>query len=236
MNNCAAGIFGLEIVLQIEEFEQIVSVVYRQMRRIGVKWSLGFGADTVGKMSFFWEIRSHLHRLAKRDENRLLFDYQHEIAAKFGYVRVDGQPKNFAVEQFMKRYYRTAQQVSTLNEMLLAYFSESVVTPRLPDYERQIIDINEYFKIVDGKLAVQHHKVFAEHPSAILELFYLLANHSEINGIRARTLRLLVLAAKRIDQRFRDNPEHQALFMSIIRSPHLYDTMVAMKRYGVLGN
>ena len=186
--------------------------------------------------SFLWEIRSHLHRLAKRDENRLLFDYQHEIAAKFGYVRVDGQPKNFAVEQFMKRYYRTAQQVSTLNEMLLAYFSESVVTPRLPDYERQIIDINEYFKIVDGKLAVQHHKVFAEHPSAILELFYLLANHSEINGIRARTLRLLVLAAKRIDQRFRDNPEHQTLFMSIIRSPHLYDTMVAMKRYGVLGN
>ena len=186
--------------------------------------------------SFLWEIRSHLHRLAKRDENRLLFDYQHEIAAKFGYVRVDGQPKNFAVEQFMKRYYRTAQQVSTLNEMLLAYFSESVVTPRLPDYERQIIDINEYFKIVDGKLAVQHHKVFAEHPSAILELFYLLANHSEINGIRARTLRLLVLAAKRIDQRFRDNPEHQAFFMSIIRSPHLYDTMVAMKRYGVLGN
>ena len=64
----------------------------------------------------------------------------------------------------------------------------------------------------------------------------LLANRPEIAGIRARTLRLLVLAAKRIDQRFRDNPEHQALFMSIIRSPHLYDTMVAMKRYGVLGN
>lgn len=35
---------------------------------------------------------------------------------------------NFAVEQFMKRYYRTAQQVSTLNEMLLAYFNESVIT------------------------------------------------------------------------------------------------------------
>ena len=186
--------------------------------------------------SFLWEIRTHLHRIAKRDENRLLFEYQRDIAAKFGYVREEGQPVNFAVEQFMKRYYRTAQQVSTLNEMLLAYFNESVITPRLPDYERQIIDINDRFKIVDGKLAVQHHKVFSEEPSAILELFYLLANRPEITGIRARTLRLLVLAAKRIDQRFRDNPEHQALFMSIIRSPHLYDTMVAMKRYGVLGN
>ena len=186
--------------------------------------------------SFLWEIRSHLHRLAKRDENRLLFDHQREIAAKFGYVREEGQPANYGVEQFMKRYYRTAQQVSTLNEMLLAYFNESVITPRLPDYERQIEDINERFKIVDGKLAVQHHKVFSEEPSAILELFYLLANRPEIKGIRARTLRLLVLAAKRIDQRFRDNPDHQALFMSIIRSPDLYDTMVAMKRYGVLGN
>jgi [protein-PII] uridylyltransferase len=186
--------------------------------------------------SFLWEIRTHLHRIAKRDENRLLFDYQRDIAAKFGYVREEGQHANFAVEQFMKRYYRTAQQVSTLNEMLLAYFNESVITPRLPDYERQIIDINDHFKMVDGKLAVQHHKVFSEEPIAILELFYLLANRPEIAGIRARTLRLLVLAAKRIDQRFRDNPEHQALFMSIIRSPHLYDTMVAMKRYGVLGN
>jgi len=137
----------------------------------------------------------------------------------------------------MKRYYRTAQQVSTLNEMLLAYFNESVITPRLPNYERQIEEINQNFKLVDGKLAVQHHKVFAENPSAILELFYLLANRPDIEGIRARTLRLVTLAAKRIDLSFRNNPEHQALFMAIIRSPQrLYDTLVAMKRYGVLGN
>ncbi|HEX5381115.1 MAG TPA: [protein-PII] uridylyltransferase, partial [Acinetobacter sp.] len=187
--------------------------------------------------SFLWEIRHHLHRLTKRDENRLLFDYQRDIAGMFGYVREEDKSPNYPIEQFMKRYYRTAQQVSTLNEMLLAYFSESVITPRLPQYERQIVEINDNFKLVDGKLAVQHHKIFAEKPSAILELFYLLANRPEIEGIRARTLRLLILAAKRIDQAYRDNPEHQALFMAIIRSPYrLYDTMVAMKRYGVLGN
>lgn len=73
----------------------------------------------------------------------------------------------------MKRYYRTAQQVSTLNEMLLTYFDESVIT-RSANYERQIENINEHFKLVDGKLAVQHHKIFSENPSAILEIFYLL--------------------------------------------------------------
>ena len=29
--------------------------------------------------SFLWEIRHHLHRLAKRDENRLLFDHQRKL-------------------------------------------------------------------------------------------------------------------------------------------------------------
>ena len=187
--------------------------------------------------NFLWEIRHHLHRLTKRDENRLLFDYQREIAGIFGYQKEEGKHINYPIEQFMKRYYRTAQQVSTLNEMLLAYFNESVITPRLPNYERNIEMINEHFKLVDGKLAVQHHKIFSENPSAILEIFYLLANRPEIQGIRARTLRLLTLAAKRINQNYRNNPTHQALFMAIIRSPYrLYDTMVAMKRYGVLGN
>ena len=187
--------------------------------------------------NFLWEIRTYLHRLTKRDENRLLFDYQRDIAAKFGYQKVEGEHINYPIEQFMKRYYRAAQQVSTLNEMLLAYFNESVITPRLPNYERQIEEINENFKLVDGKLAVQHHKIFSEKPSAVLEIFYILANRPEIKGIRARTLRLLSLAAKRIDKSYRDNPVHQALFMAIIRSPYrLYETMLAMKRYGVLGN
>lgn len=187
--------------------------------------------------NFLWEIRHYLHRLTKRDENRLLFDYQRDIAAKFGYHKVEGEHLNYPIEQFMKRYYRAAQQVSTLNEMLLAYFNESVITPRLPNYERHIEEINENFKLVDGKLAVQHHKIFSEKPSAILELFFILANHPEIEGVRARTLRLLTLAAKRIDQDYRDQPAHKALFMAIIRSPYrLYETLLAMKRYGVLGN
>ena len=228
----------------IRDIHQIGWIAKRHFRvnRIYDLVHLGFISDFELSVleeaeSFLWEIRHHLHRLTKRDENRLLFDYQRDIAAKFGYAREEGKSPNYPIEQFMKRYYRTAQQVSTLNEMLLAYFDESVITPRLPNYERQIENINEHFKLVDGKLAVQHHKIFSENPSAILEIFYLLANRPEIEGIRARTLRLLTLAAKRIDQNYRNNPAHQALFMAIIRSPYrLYDTLVAMKRYGVLGN
>lgn len=187
--------------------------------------------------NFLWEIRHHLHRLTKRDENRLLFDYQREVARLLGYTREEGQHPNHAIEQFMKRYYQIAQSVSTLSELLVNYFNESVIIPRLADYERHIEPVNKNFKLVDGKLAVNHHKVFSETPSAILEVFYLMANNPDIQGIRSRTLRLLLLAAKKIDQNFRDNPAHKALFLAIIRSPfRLYDTLVAMRRYGVLGN
>ncbi len=187
---------------------------------------------------FLWRIRHHLHRMTKRNENRLLFDYQRELADRLGYrPKADDPNPNAAVEQFMRDYYRVAMQVSTLNEMLLAYFFESVIEPRLPDDQRpERVSINPRFDRLGHKLAVKHHRVFAEHPSALLEIFFLMANHPEVQGIRARTLRLLMLAAKSIDGSFRANPVHQALFMAILRAPcQLYTTLLAMKRYGVLG-
>lgn len=188
---------------------------------------------------FLWLVRHHLHRLTKRNENRLLFDYQRDIAARMGYVRAaDDDNHNAAVEQFMRDYYRVAMKVSTLNEMLLAYFFESVIEPRLPSEEQpKPCSLNDRFDVIGTHLAVRHHRVFAETPSAILELFLIMATQPEITGVRARTLRLLMLAGKRIDENFRQNPEHRALFMAIIRAPYrLYETLRAMKRYGVLGN
>ena len=61
-----------------------------------------------------WKIRFALHHLAGRDENRLLFEHQQNIATLFGYV--DGD--QLAVEQFMQDYYRTATCVKTINECL----------------------------------------------------------------------------------------------------------------------
>ena len=163
---------------------------------------------------FYWKIRYHLHRLAKRDENRLLFDYQREIASEFGYVKQEDHHPNYPIEQFMHRYYRCAQQVTTLNDILLSYFDEVIISK---NHQPKILQLNENFKLVDSKIAVTHHKVFAENPSAVLEIFYYLSVNQKIEQIEAKTLRLLVLAAKGIDQKFRENPQHQQIFMKILR-------------------
>lgn len=186
--------------------------------------------------NFLWKIRYHLHLMTQRDENRLLFDYQKDLAQTFGYLQHDEAPKNFAVESFMKQYYLAAQQISTLNEMLTTYFYESVIAPRLDNYHRDIIDINQHFKLVDGKIAVQHHKVFTENPSCILELFHLWASNEQISGIRARTLRLLRQASQHINDNFRKNPQHQTIFLNILRChpQRLYPILLTMKRYDIL--
>ncbi|MBF7685880.1 [protein-PII] uridylyltransferase [Acinetobacter sp. B10A] len=229
----------------LRDMNQIAWVAKRHFRvnRIYDLVHLGFISEFELKIleeaeTFYWEIRHYLHRLTKRDENRLLFDYQKEISSKFGHIHLkeQEQPTNHGVEQFMRRYYRKAQQVATLNEVLLAFFNQSVIEPRSKDYIKQVTVLNERFTITDHKIAVQHHRVFSENPSAILEIFHLIAIHPEIKGIRARTLRLLVLAAKNIDEHFRQQPEHQALFLKIIQSStRLYETLSHMRRYGILG-
>lgn len=185
---------------------------------------------------FLWKVRYYLHLLTQRDENRLLFDYQQHIAEKFGFIQQADDTPNQAIEQFMKQYYRIAQQVSSLNEILLAYFYESVIMPRNTGYQRKIVHLNREFKLVDGRLAVQHHRVFTKFPHTILELFYFWISRDDILGIRARTLRLLAQSIYLIDDAFRQNQQHHAIFLKIIRSrpEHLYRILVAMKRYGVL--
>lgn len=65
------------------------------------------------------------------------------------------------------------------------------IEARLPQEERPVHKmINERFKRVGDRIAVTHTRVFAQHPSAILELF-LLMGQLNIRHIRTRTLRVL---------------------------------------------
>ncbi len=61
-------------------------------------------------------LRIRLHYLARRREDRLLFDYQTPLAEQLGFKN---QKNRSASELLMQRYYRTAKAVSLMNEILL---------------------------------------------------------------------------------------------------------------------
>ncbi len=180
--------------------------------------------------TLLWRIRFALHMLTGRAENRLLFDYQRQVAQIFG---MQDDASHRAVEQLMKQYYRAAMLLSTLNEMLLQHFDESI----LQDSTHAVIHpINSRFQLHNHHIEALNPQVFRRTPSALLEVFVLLASDADIHGVRASTIRLIMQSLDLIDDVFRDDLRNTSLFMELMRSQYaLFSSLRRMKRYGVLG-
>ena len=185
--------------------------------------------DLKAGTAFLWRIRFALHVLAGRREDRLLFDYQRALAEQFGY-RDD--ERELGVERFMQRYYKTALRMSRMNEMLLQLFQEVIVQKCHLDMPKPI---NRRFQSRSGYLEVVNDEVFAHTPLAMLEMFLIMEQHPELNGVRASTIRLIRSHRHLIDDYFRHTLEARSLFMEIMRQPRgLTHALRSMNRYGIL--
>ncbi|MHB1565956.1 MAG: [protein-PII] uridylyltransferase [Acidiferrobacter sp.] len=183
----------------------------------------------IDSRNFLWQIRNGLHFLSRRCEDRLLFDHQRTLALQMGFI---DRPGRLAVEQFMKRYYRTVQQVRLLNEIVLQHFSETLLAPRRP----VVVPLSPHFQARNGFLEAIDPQVFTRVPPALLEIFVVLQQHPELKGIRAATIRLLRAELPRIDSRFRSDPDATAHFLHILRAPHgVTHVLRRMNAYGILG-
>ena len=181
-----------------------------------------------GYQKFLSELRIRLHYIAGRREDRILFDYQTGLAAQFGYVDTPGKR---ASEQLMQRYYRTAKAITQLNTLLLQNLGVQLLSREdsLPDI------LNERFQAAHELLEARSADLFERQPSAILESFLLLQQHSELKGMSAATLRALWRARTRIDARFRRDPANRALFLQILQQPRIIHELRRMNQYSILG-
>ena len=187
-------------------------------------------SDLKAGRTFLWEIRFALHLLAGRAEDRLLFEFQRQIAEHFSCIESPQHP-NEAVEQFMQRYYRTVMQNERLNEMLLQLFSEEL----LPQETLPSHDLGEDFRVTHGFLEVADDDLFERRPVAMMELFVLLARHNNLRGVRASTIRLIRDNLHRIDETFRKDPQALQYFYELFCQPSgVYTQLQRMNRYGIL--
>jgi len=179
--------------------------------------------------NFLWRVRNALHYAAGRREDRLLFDHQRTIAAQFGFK---DQPERLGVEQFMKRYYRTIKELRLLNEILLQHFQEEFLTRKSVRPKT----INRRFRAHKGFLEVADARIFERSPYALLELFLVMAQHPEVKGVRASTIRAVRANLHRIDASFRKDIVCRSLFMEIMKQPRgVTRALRRMNAYGVLG-
>jgi [protein-PII] uridylyltransferase len=181
-------------------------------------------------LDYLWEVRWQLHVQTERNENRLLFDHQRQLADRLGHK---DSSANLAVEHFMKGFYRVALALSVLNEMLLQLFDEVILSSNT---QEQVRPLNRRFQVRNDYLEISSPDVLEQHPSALLEAFVLMAQNPDLKGIRASTVRALIYHRRQINDAFRNDPTNTSLFMQLLRSPHaLFSQLRRMKRYGILG-
>ncbi|PCI18713.1 MAG: [protein-PII] uridylyltransferase, partial [Piscirickettsiaceae bacterium] len=177
---------------------------------------------------FLWRVRFALHCLAKKAENRLLFDYQKDLALAFGF---EDAANNLAVESFMQQYYQTVMDLERINELILQVFNEAMENKTF-----DITPINESFRVVNKGIEITHPDNFKNNPTDLLDIFFKIQKHPNIEGVRSGTIRQIREDLHLIDDTFRADRHAQKIFLDIIRHPHgITHQFRRMNRYGVLG-
>jgi [protein-PII] uridylyltransferase len=185
--------------------------------------------------SLLFQIRARLHLLARRREDRLIFDLQNAVAESFGYQSSEAAAgkKGFvrASEALMKRYYWAAKAVSQLNQILLMNIEE-----RLNPSTHAPHRINDHFNDKAGAIDVVSDDLYRREPHAILETFLVYQTTVGVKGLSARTLRALYNARDLMDAKFRSDPVNRATFRKILMQPEgITHAMRLMNQTSVLG-
>ena len=182
-------------------------------------------------------IRARLHLIAKRREDRLVFDMQTAVAQTFGYTNnpdaIDSS-KPFQIrpsEMLMRNYYWAAKAVTQLNQILLLNIEE-----RLNPSTHEPRPINARFSDKAGMIEVVSDDLYQREPHAVLETFLLYQTTAGAKGLSARTLRALYNARNVMDGKFRADPVNRETFLKILmQHDGITHAMRLMNQTSVLG-
>ena len=181
---------------------------------------------------FLWKLRCHLHYAARRQEDRLTFDLQPEIADRLGYKDRAGA---LGVERLMKHYFLIARTVGELTRIFVTCFEA--------DYNRKkrMVKIPSFLKrsvdgfLVEGqRITSRTRQQFADQPLDMLKIFK--AALETGLDIHPDALRLITRNLRKITREMMHDPLANALFIDILthqKDPEL--TLRHMNECGLLG-
>ena len=190
-------------------------------------------ANRFGKaQTFLWTVRSHLHYLTSRMEDRLTFDRQPEIAARMGYTDHGGTT---GVERFMKHYFLIAKDVGDLTRIFCALLEEQHKRkPKLRWPAILRLKKVEGFVQESGRLDIENEEDLTADPVKMIRLFAT-ALDTDLD-IHPHALSLITQNLRRIDNKVRHDPEANRLFMEMLTSRKDPEKALRhMNEAGVLG-
>jgi len=184
---------------------------------------------------YLWKMRFALHTTANRSEDKLLFNYQNEVAVALGYrdtQEEEGQCEQLAVEIMMKKYYQTIREISELCGMLLQLFKREVLG-RVQQLET--VEIDDNFRRIGSFVEAKSDDLFSE-PHQIVSLFLAAAREPSITGIYAPTLRQLRQARYELETPLCEFASCRKAFMDILKHPDGINALSLMHKHGILSS
>ncbi|MEN9933200.1 MAG: hypothetical protein RIS17_1773, partial [Pseudomonadota bacterium] len=184
--------------------------------------------------NFFWAVRCHMHTITRREEDRLTFDLQREVASRMQFA---DRPGKSAVERFMQYFYLQAKRVGSLTAVFLAQLDEQFTAkkPRglLAGFRARRRKLGDY-SVFAGKISAPGDDWFRENPVRLIEIFAL-AERENLE-IHPDALRMASRDAGEIKAEHRRNAQANAMLLEVLtghnQSEHL---LRLMNETGVFG-
>ena len=191
-----------------------------------LRWLAKLGAgdhEVPAGVPVLFEIRCFLHYLAGRDDNKLNFERQDEIAALSGAV---------SPEDLMRQYYRSVRDIARLAKRRLERFEAKRSSLFSQFRDRSSKFSNSDFSVVRGAILFRDSHGIETDPGLLLKLFDFIGRHG---------LPLATDAEERVERTtgiFHDwVGAHQPVwdaFREILRLPHAGKALRAMHESGAL--
>lgn len=163
--------------------------------------------DFEAAREMLWRVRNLLHVRAKRQQDRLTFADQEEIATELGFV--DGV--TLAVEQFMQAYYRHARVVAQTAERML-----DRARRRKPKRRTNAIDLGDGTILFDGHVTVEKTERLREDPALALRLYQQVVRQEKPPFPYARDAIARFSSDKGFQAKLQASEEARKLFLSLL--------------------
>ncbi len=188
--------------------------------------------------TFLWTVRVHLHLVNNRATEILTFNNQVEIARILGFKDSNGMQ---GVEHFMQTYFTHAKHVGELTRIFLTDLEAKHVKKK-PNIGRRLLNafslsrdgVPRGYALQHGRLNVDNPETFLSNPINFMRLYE--------EGLRSKILihpdamRLIAGNLDLIDDKFRQNPEANRIFLDLLLSHNNPERALRrMNELGVLG-
>lgn len=181
-------------------------------------------------LEFYWKVRNGLHFLSGRKNDHLCFEYQEKIAQILGYGDFNVKDNT---RYFMHDYYQSAENIKYLTSVIIERSRENKGKGERIGKKAFTELCDDGFTIQNNRISIVDLDLFNKNPCALMKVFRF---SQELNKeVSIDTQELIKKHLDEIDEGFKNSPEVNMLFLSILkRKKGVTKVLKTMHRLGFL--